>query len=382
MPSSGTSLTITVTSSFVLSKKPGPADAWAYFTSVDLPLTVSLPSAFPSAAAARGARAATDAAKMNPARNTRAPDFIQPSLSENTSARFAALHEAHELVEERARVVRARGGFRVVLHREDRAVPRPEALARAVVEVHVRELDVGRQRVGRDGEAVVLGRDRDAARLNVLHGMVRAAVAELELVRGAAEREAQELLPEADAEHGHTGLDEALHLRDARRQRFGVARPVRKEVAVESPCEELLGGRHRREHRRLEVTRGEHPQDVPLDAVVDRRHSPFSRDAGGKREAVASRGPDRERESGARHRRLFLHFFDERRGVGLGRRLGGNRAAHDAPAPEMPHEGACVQLVDAHDAALPKPLSDRLLAPRVRETVREMPRGEARDLDP
>ena len=49
----------------------------------------------------------------------------------------------------------ARRGFRVVLHRERGYVEERDALGRAVVEVHVRELDAS--------EALVLHHRRDAA---------------------------------------------------------------------------------------------------------------------------------------------------------------------------------------------------------------------------
>src|SRR3954470_9311391 len=74
-----------------------------------------------------------------------------------------------ELVEEPERVVRAGAGLRVVLHAARRHVEEPDALHRAVVEVHVGELRGAERRLDADPgltphrEAVVLARDRDAA---------------------------------------------------------------------------------------------------------------------------------------------------------------------------------------------------------------------------
>ena len=62
---------------------------------------------------------------------------------------------------------------------------------------------VGRQRVGIDREAVILRRDLDLPGLELLHRLIRAAVAELQLVRLAAQRQAQQLMAEADAEDRH-----------------------------------------------------------------------------------------------------------------------------------------------------------------------------------
>ena len=57
------------------------------------------------------------------------------------------------------------------------------------------------QRLGLDRVAMVLGADRDLAGREVLAGLIAAVVAELELLRRAAEREAEDLVAEADAEH-------------------------------------------------------------------------------------------------------------------------------------------------------------------------------------
>ncbi len=58
----------------------------------------------------------------------------------------------------------AGGGFGVVLDAEDRQMSVSKPFERLVVEVDVARLDVGRQRRGIDGEAVVLSGDLDLAR--------------------------------------------------------------------------------------------------------------------------------------------------------------------------------------------------------------------------
>ena len=107
-----------------------------------------------------------------------------------------AAMRCQEAVEQVQAVVRARAGLGVVLDRPARHVEQLQSLDRAVVQVHVRELglaEVGlpaHRLVGVDraraagaerGEAVVLGGDLDAARLQVLDRVVGAAVAEREL---------------------------------------------------------------------------------------------------------------------------------------------------------------------------------------------------------
>ena len=69
-----------------------------------------------------------------------------------------------------------------------------------------------------DREAVVLGGDVDAARLQVLDRVVGAAVAEGQLVGLQTDRPAEQLMTEADAVHGQpadelarTVTEEAFH---------------------------------------------------------------------------------------------------------------------------------------------------------------------------
>src|SRR3954468_11221503 len=86
-----------------------------------------------------------------------------------------------EFVEQVKGVVRAGAGFGVVLHAARGDVEQADALDRAVVEVHVRELrraEVGLDdlpRLALNREPVVLARDRDAAGAEVLDGVIRAA---------------------------------------------------------------------------------------------------------------------------------------------------------------------------------------------------------------
>src|SRR5713226_1274572 len=102
-------------------------------------------------------------------------------------------------MEEVARVVRSRRGLGMVLHREHRPLAVPQSFARAVVEVDVTRFPaVLRHGVRIDGEAVVLRRDLDLSRCEVLHGMVCAVMAERQLVRAAARGEPEDLMAEAD----------------------------------------------------------------------------------------------------------------------------------------------------------------------------------------
>src|SRR5687768_7891083 len=99
--------------------------------------------------------------------------------------------------------------------------------------------DVGRETFADDGEAVVLRRDRNGARRDVLDRMVRAAVPELQLEGRAAESEAEELVTEADAED-RSLRQEPFDRPDRSGEGRGIPRAVREEHAVRVPSEDLL----------------------------------------------------------------------------------------------------------------------------------------------
>src|SRR5688572_10584999 len=105
-------------------------------------------------------------------------------------------------------VVRARAGFRMELERARMLLRQGQALDGAVVERNVRDLGA----VPAYREAVVLARDEDAARRELEHRMVGAAVAERELEGLQAGREREELVAEADPEDRHRSEEHTSEL--------------------------------------------------------------------------------------------------------------------------------------------------------------------------
>ena len=78
-----------------------------------------------------------------------------------------------------------------------------QALERIVVQVDVGQINFALlQRVGIDGEVVVVRGDLDLAGCQLLDRMIAAVVSELQLVGLAAQGEPDELVAEADAEDG------------------------------------------------------------------------------------------------------------------------------------------------------------------------------------
>src|SRR5579864_9704467 len=96
----------------------------------------------------------------------------------------------------------------MVLHAEHGLVPVAEALDGAVIQVRVRDLDLGGQRRRIHGEAMVLRGDLNPPRAKVLHRMIRATMAELELERPGAHRQSENLVTEADPEDRQAAVDD------------------------------------------------------------------------------------------------------------------------------------------------------------------------------
>ena len=83
----------------------------------------------------------------------------------------------------------------MVLDAEQRQVAVAQTFERLVVQVHVRQLNFGlRQRIGIDGEVVVVGCDLDFARVQLPYRMIAAVVSELEFESFAAECNTGELV--------------------------------------------------------------------------------------------------------------------------------------------------------------------------------------------
>src|SRR6266478_9164761 len=98
----------------------------------------------------------------------------------------------------------------MILNREDGQTAVTEALQRPVVEIDMSRLQVARQIVLLDREAVVLRGDLDFLSALIEHRLVRAPVAEFQFERLAAPRLTQNLMTQADAEDRRQRLSHEL----------------------------------------------------------------------------------------------------------------------------------------------------------------------------
>src|SRR6266478_5954980 len=128
------------------------------------------------------------------------------------SVRLGMLHQLYEIVEEVPRVMRTGSGFGVVLHAKHGVIAQAEAFESLVVEIDVGDLAVsGVERIGIDGEPVIVRGYFHLVGELVDDRVVRATMSELHLVCFAAYRQAENLIAKADTENRNLA-DEALHV--------------------------------------------------------------------------------------------------------------------------------------------------------------------------
>nr|GEU28458.1 hypothetical protein [Tanacetum cinerariifolium] len=259
-----------------------------------------------------------------------------------------SFHQADEAVKQVSDVSRAGRGFRVALEAERRRIGALETLQRTVEQRHVGHAAVGRQGVRVHGKAVVLGRDQHLFAVQVLHRVVGAVVAELHFQGGRARRQAQDLVAEANAEQRHFFCHQLARGGNRVIARLRVTRTVGQEHAVRVQRQHVGGRRLRRHHGDLAAARGEHAQDVALDAVVERHHVEFLVGGGQLAVALAQRpfGVDEFVRGLHRHDLRQVHAVQARERTGQVQRLRRRRLI----ALRAHQDGAGLRALFAQDA--------------------------------
>src|SRR5438105_833269 len=103
--------------------------------------------------------------------------------------------------------------------------------------------------------------------------MVAAAVTQMHLDRTSAERQSEQLVPEADAEDRQPGAEQFADNGDGEgtgRQR--IARAVGKKYPVGPQCQDRRRRSARRDHSDAAAETGKTAQDVAFGAVIDADH--------------------------------------------------------------------------------------------------------------
>ena len=227
------------------------------------------------------------------------------------------------------------------LYGERRNIGVIHTLAGTVVAVGVAHSRVGRQAVGDNRVAVVLGGDVHLAGGRVLDRLVCAAVTVFELFGLRASGEGEQLMTEADTEHRHAAVGELFELLNHGGILRRVSGAVGKHNAVGIERQHLLGGGVRRHNRQIAAALVELSADIVLRAKVHEHHVPlgiFLR----REELVFGDGRALDRLGDAVASELL-----QQRVRYLGRVL--NPARHDACLTHDTGEGARVDTADTGD---------------------------------
>src|SRR5690606_32678208 len=261
-----------------------------------------------------------------------------------------ARHQVDELVEQVQRVVRARGGLRVVLDAEHGQLPVLQPLHRLVVQVDVRHAEGGRAQyavltVPPDGEAMVLRRDLDRAVAQPSDGMVPGPVAVEQLVGLTAPGARDQLVAETDPEYRDATLGQRPDRIERLADGVGVAGSVRDEEAVRLHLEHGLHLRCRRKCRYTSPALGKQLQRVALHAeVVGEDVKALGPDGG---DLVRLRRRHAAGQVQALHARVREDLLAQ---LVLGHVRGGDTRPHGARTPQVDRERAGIDAGEPDDA--------------------------------
>src|SRR5215216_2986051 len=103
----------------------------------------------------------------------------------------------------------------------------------------MRDLHLRWQRVRIDREAMILGCDLDLTRIELLHRMVGAAVAELQFERLTSNRKPENLVTETDAERRNIRAHQLPNVVDGVGQRCGIPWSVAEKDPVRLDRDQL-----------------------------------------------------------------------------------------------------------------------------------------------
>ena len=163
-----------------------------------------------------------------------------------------------------------------MLHGKGRAVGERNAAIGAVEQRAMRLDGVFRQAVAINREAVIHRDDLDLSGGEILHRMVRAVVALRHFFRLRADGQRHHLMAETNAEGRHLLFQEiADHGRRIFARLRRIAGTVGEKYAIGIERENFGARRRRRRDDHFAALFGEEPQNVALDAIVDRDDAIF-----------------------------------------------------------------------------------------------------------
>jgi len=136
---------------------------------------------------------------------------------------FMVVHIQNEALEQWQQVMRTRTGLGMSLEAENGTVFKLYSLQGAIEQRAMRRLHVLRQAVFIDREAMILARDHYPPRFQILDRVIRSMMAKLHLQCLGACCQSQQLMAQANAEHGNSDFNEVLDCCDRIAARFRIA---------------------------------------------------------------------------------------------------------------------------------------------------------------
>ncbi len=144
---------------------------------------------------------------------------------------------------------------------------------------------LGGKRIGIDLKVVVLRGDGHLTAAQVDDGMITAMVPEWQPARRRIRRQTNDLMPQADSQHGQTQGHQLARQRNQVGYSFRIAGAVGKHQAVERQRLQFAQADGMRHERHTQTALGQTTGDMLFVARIDQRHTPQT--------AAASPGPSR-----------------------------------------------------------------------------------------
>src|SRR6185369_11743228 len=133
--------------------------------------------------------------------------------------------------------------FRMILHAEQRERTVTEPFVGAIVQIDVRDLNIGSvQRIWIDREAMILRRNLNRIRPQILYGVVSAAVSELQLIRLPSQRVSEQLVTQTNPKYRFLA-EQVLNRIDRIPNRRRIAGTVGKKNAIGIHLQHFIGGK-------------------------------------------------------------------------------------------------------------------------------------------
>src|SRR5919201_6474256 len=164
----------------------------------------------------------------------------------------------------------------MILHTEDRQFLVAHTFHRAVIQINVRDFHIRRKRLRIDCESVILCGNGDFAGAQILHWLVRAAMAKFQFECRSAECESENLMTETNAEDrllAHQIMDSFMRVG----KRCRIAWAVGEKNSIRIKTKYFVCRRYGRDNGHLETFLAQQTQNIFLDAIIVRGNSKSGR---------------------------------------------------------------------------------------------------------